>query len=93
MYVDHGGEAVPEPRTFDEEVAGLAALGGATLVQHGGGPRGLGVACLSIALAVIVRLAERLPQGAPERRALADAAKPLNDCLTRAKLLGRLNGG
>lgn len=38
-------------------------------------------AALSIALAVIVRAAERLPKGSPARRALADAARPLRHAL------------
>ena len=38
-------------------------------------------AWLSIALASIVRAAEHMPQGCPERRTLAEAARPLREHL------------
>lgn len=77
MFAPTGGEAVPEPRVMDD----LAALGMTAMHEHGGGTRALGVACVAIALAVIVRLAQRLPKGTPERQALAEAARPLRSCL------------
>lgn len=77
MYAGIRGEAVPEPRELHE----LATIGAQTFTEHGGGGRALGVACVMIALAIIVRLAAKLPQGTPERRALAEAARPLRECL------------
>lgn len=81
MYSAIGGEAVPEPRVLDDLAHDVAQIGMTAIHEHGGGTRALGVACVWIALAVIVRLAQRLPKGTPERRALAEAAVPLRDCL------------
>lgn len=81
---NHAGEAVPEPRnteTLEYELGALALPSGENWQRHGGGHHGVGAAAVSTALAVVVRLAQRLPLGSREREALAEASLPLREAL------------